>query len=319
MPARVLLCGPSQVGKSHLAHHLCVEEGFWYLNLDPASQRVSPLACVGLFAPGYVPQGFRFLGSLRITGDPLGACLALCWAMREVGSAPFVCEITVHQLSAIEVNLLRRLVSLLNPTEIRAVEFPQAEEALRPLGGCRVIHLSRHPESTARSPDAQAKWRKAVWKTYFEDAERVTLPMSRVRWSGLRLGSGVPLKGEELRVMQDLGIAKPLYAERIGQTLYLVCEADPPGAAVAAVMDHFGCGDAHIVHPDAFQGLLACQEDAAGRHSALVRIVEMKFADRGVVLDVPYALPGEEVRLQVGRLRIAEDGTELGELRPWQV
>ncbi len=319
MPDRVLLCGPPQVGKSHLAHHLCAEKGFWFLNLDPASQRVSPLACAGLFAPGFVPHGFRFIGSLRITGDSLSSCLALCWALQEVGSAPFVCEVSVHHLSVIEVNVLRRLVCLLSPTEIWSIEFPNAEEVLQPLDACRLIHQPRDPESVPRSEKAQAKWRKAVWKTYFENAERVTLPMSRLRWMGLRLGSGVPLLGENLRVMQDLGVPNPFYAERVGVTLYLVCEGTPPGAAVAAVMDHFGCKEAHLVGPDAFRGLLACQVDSAGRHTLLVRLVEMMFKDQAVQLDVPSPVCGDVIRLQVGRLRIAEDGTELGELRPWQV
>lgn len=340
MPERVLLCGPPQVGKSHLARPLCAEQGYWYLNLDPASQQVSPLACVGLFAPGFQPHGFRFIGSLRITGDPLAACFALFWAIKEVGSEPFVCEISTHQLGAVEVNLLRRLVSLMHPTEIRAIEFPNAERILLPPGSCQVSHVPRDPASVTRPQDAQAKWRKAVWKTYFEGAQKVTLPLSRLRLSGIRFGSGAPFDEEELRVIQELGIARVLYAERIGETLYLVCEGSPPGAVVAAILDQFGGADAHIINPEVFQGLLACVEDHRGWHTTLVRLIEIRFAEKGVTLSIPSAtfrrirslspsnegevgpptfLSEEVLRLQVGRLRLAEDGSELGEIRPWQV
>ncbi|MCL6624658.1 MAG: hypothetical protein K6T17_08610, partial [Fimbriimonadales bacterium] len=65
--------------------------------------------------------------------------------------------------------------------------------------------------------------------------------------------------------------------------------------------------------------LLACQVDSAGRHTVLVRLAEMAFMDQAVQLDAPPTVRGDVIRLQVGRLRIAEDGTELGELRPWQV
>ncbi|MCH8273957.1 MAG: hypothetical protein IH851_04135 [Armatimonadetes bacterium] len=319
MPPRLVIAGPSQVGKTRIAKRLCEQEGHWFLNLDPARQDDAPITCAGLLGPGGERKGFRFLGSLRLVSDPIAAFAAVAWAHEEAAEEPLVCELPIDRPGAVHAHLLRNLVTFLRPQRMIVVGYAEAETALHPPDGCELEHRDPDEECEARTSPAVAAWRKATWKSYFARAEQHDLPLARVRISGARHGSGAPLDEGDMQVLRDLGLPSAQYAEVIHGLLHVVIPGNAPGAAVTAALDHFGCSDAHLVHPDTYRGLVCGLEDRLGRHFAVGRIIEAGF--RAGVLKVlsPAESPAPAARVHLGRLRLDDDGNEIGELRAWQV
>ena len=314
-----MISGPAQVGKSHLAGRFCEQEGYWFLNLDPARQGEAPLASVSLLSPGGKPFGFRFVGSQSITGDPIAVCAALIWALDAAGDAPLVCELPIERPSAIHVHLLRNFMSALKPDKLISIGYEEVVGTLQPPAGCEVE--LRHPaeEVDRMPPTAVTAWRKAAWRSYFETAEEHTLPLSSLLLMGGRHGAGLPLESEELSDLRSIGLASAHYAEVVHSVLHIVSPVEADSGVASSAADHFGCDSVHFAHPSAYIGLVCGLENRLGEHFALARITEMDFAASALKLVAPSEAPLPVARLHFGRLRLDEEGNKLRGLRAWQV
>lgn len=308
---RTLVVGPRGVGKTTYCESLCAEQSCTFLNLDPARQTTNPLGTVGLFGPGMVPEGFRFIGTLAPHRDPMSVLSALEHSM----SDDLVVELPISSVSAVAVSFLRAAVDTLLPEKIVSIGFSSIKELLQPQPSVEVTVLEPVSEAVALPVAAEASWRRALWKRSFEKCVKREVGLELV--CGARIGSGVRLSHEEMAQLRDTGLETAQYAEIIGEILYIVISGRAETEAVTAACHQFECAKAHLAHPKTFQGLVCGFESSSGTHTAIGRISTLW--EHCFVVEAQEFAFDSLWRLRLGRVRLGSDSEELGEIRSWQV
>lgn len=313
------MAGPSQVGKTRLGMKMCKEDGFYYLNLDPSRQDISPPDTVSLCAPGGMPLGFHFIGSLSLWKKPLAAVAALLWGIREATSSPLVVEITFEPTTSQQTDLYRALTAFLLPERLIGIGLEGVESILLPSGGCRVEVCPPLKDSERRPPSVLVAWRNACWKAYFANSKEMEISLRDVAFLGARFRSGIPLESMELNSLREMGFAKASYAEIIGNYLYVVSSERNSDAKIKNALRFFGCEEGILVHPSLFQGLVIGMEQASGWHVGIGRIQSMDF-EKGMMRVLSPIDPEAPIsKIHIGRVRLDSEFREWGELRAWQV
>lgn len=158
--------------------------------------------------------------------------------------------------------------------------------------------------------------RKAQWIKLADEATSHILPFDRITIEGTRLGSGSPVRSEEL---QKLAIPDLLYAETMGSSLLAVSKRDLDEHALAKLSDHFEAHRAVVSAPDSYWGLLCSFARETGEDFGIGFVERVDFPARTIQVR-NTAVEGAPVRiLRIGTLRLDSAGNELGEVKPWQV
>lgn len=157
--------------------------------------------------------------------------------------------------------------------------------------------------------------RKAHWLAVLEQCENHEFPLASVSVQGARLGSGEKLDVLELA---RCGV-EAQWAERSAGTLFAVVEENPKDEATNRALNVFDCKRVVYAEPSAYIGLLCAFSRQSGEDFGFGVIDHIDFP-AGMVYSRTTAVAPAPVRiLKLGGLRLGKAGSELGELRPWQV
>lgn len=317
MGRRTLIIGPSQTGKTALASERC-RQGAWFLNLDPARQSPNPPGCASLYGPGMAPMGFRFIGSLTPSQDPLAAMEALAWAADQAGDLDLVVEWPVQTPTSLHVHVSRAVANVLEPTSCIAIGIQEPQSLLQLKPGCEVQSLE--PDTAPlRSKAGLSVRQKAAWATAFEGSQTHEVSLEGISVMGARFGSGLPLEPTELAELRDLGFISAHYAEVAHNVLYVVTPGWPGDETVSLALRHFACATLVTCDPQDFAGIVCGLEDRMGTCFALGLLVRIDFDRGALILRSPAEAPLPVHRVRLGRTRLGEGFQPIGELRPWQV
>lgn len=158
--------------------------------------------------------------------------------------------------------------------------------------------------------------RKALWLKLVETCVPHEVDLRKTAIDGARLGSGHRLEPEQLARM---GLSSVLHAETCGGALLLIADVEPDDHAVARALDLLHCGRAHVVHPEAYRGLLCSFARLDGEDFGMGFVQEIDFSSGRAQVMCDAVPPAPVKILRLGSLRIDREGRELGEARPWQV
>lgn len=317
MGRRTLIIGPSQTGKTALASERC-REGAWFLNLDPARQSPNPPGCASLYGPGMTPMGFRFIGSLTPSQDPLAVMEALAWALDRSSDGDLVVEWPVQNPTSLHVHVSRVVTDVLRPGLCVAIGVQDPHGLLQLKPDCKVE--SREPETAPlRSKAGLSVRQKAAWATAFSEAHTHEVSLETVGIMGARLGSGVRLEPSELAELRDLGFLSAHYGEVAHNVLYVVTPGWPGEETISQALRHFGCATLVACDPQDFAGIVCGLEDRNGTCFAVGLLVRVDFERSTLILRSPAEAPLPVHRVRFGRTRLGEGYQPIGELKPWQV
>lgn len=314
---RVLVVGPRAVGKTKYCESMCLNEGYAFLNLDPARQTTAPLCCASLFAKNLEPAGFRFIGTLSPWHEPLASNGALGFALELFREENLVVEIPLAGLGPVATHAMRSFCERLQPDRIVSIGFDFIEQLLQPVGTVSIEQIAPNPDALQLDPATEQRWRKARWKSVFEGCMARDVAVRGIRIAGARIGSGLPLDAAEISAVRSLGLESAKYGEVNAKSLLLVLSGRAEANAIADACRVFGCEDAHLIHPKTFEGLVCGIENSVGSHVAVARL--HSFDGDCFRIEAPPGMLDSLWRLRVGRVRLDESENEFGTLRAWQV
>lgn len=303
---RTLLIGNGQTSwREWLRQH---RSGRDLLCLDPADPANGIPARFTLLKSGK-PVAARFYGSL----DPARAPHVIVAALATL--------LPMSSENALVQTFAYRPTPLLHQTLLLIAQYLQPESILVACGtaidqGGFPVGPEEVETERAFPTMVQAAQRKAQWIRMLETCTEQDVDLAAVTVEGARLGAGTPLLPEAMR---KAGLDWALYAEKAGNTLFAVTEEDPEEWRVSRTIDSLGAARAHLVHPDAYRGLLCSLARADGEDFGTGIVQTVDWESRTLRI-LATAVPPAPVRLlRLGTLRLSPDGTEHGELRPWQV
>lgn len=270
--------------------------------LDPNDSEQSPPGRITL-RRGEKVLAWRFIGGL----DPLRAPHLILAGLSELLSQ--AAEDAIVQLPPFHPSPLMRQVCLAAAEMCRPGEIFAAKGLAMDLSGLPVGSV--HVELERSFPDlVRNAQRKAQWLKMFESCERHEVMLDEVTLEGARLGSGRRLDGESPEV---------LHMEACGQTLLIVTEGQLEDRTLGTLLNHSHGSRAHVVAPNAYEGLLCSFARQSGEDFGIGMIERVDFTARVAhVLNTAVA-PAPVRLLRIGGLVIGTDGNERGEIRPWQV
>ncbi len=267
-----------------------------HICLDPSEPLQSPPGRICLSRSSKV-IAWRFFGGIDELRAPHVLVAGLSKLLAMVAD-DLVVEAPVYRPTSQSRQLLHLIVEAVQPDEI----LGPAENF--PVEFC-AIEL---PE--AFSEHVAIAQRKAQWLKMLEECESHELMLGELKWDGIRLGSGRQMASETLDV---------LYMEAFGSILLVVAEGQPEDREIAKLLNHSHCSRAHIVAPDAYNGLLCSFARGNGEDFGIGVIDSIDFSSGIVRVKNSAVGPVPVPTLRVGRLRLDADGNELGEIQPWQV
>lgn len=311
---RVLVIGAAGSGHREAASEIAGSLGAWLLNLDPADQDPLPPCTVTLRTPDGALDQTHFVGSLSLIHDPLASQHAVWSALERVGDAPLVAALPIQSVTPVSVHTLRMIVRSLRPTRCIRVGEIAVEHMLG------VAEIEDHPAVHDRlGPRASRPKRKAWWTEYLARCSEHEVPLNAVRVQGGRLGAGIRLSPGDVAEIRRIGVQGAAYAEVCGSTLFILT-TEPQGSDHALeAADAFGCQTAHLTAATTYRGLIVAAENAAGKVFAVGRNREFDPSRLTFYVSAPIEPPMPIETLLLGRLRIDENGDEIGVLKPWQV
>jgi polynucleotide 5'-kinase involved in rRNA processing len=311
---RVLVVGAAGSGHREAASQLADSLGAWLLNLDPADQDPLPPCTITLRAPDGALDQTHFVGSLSLIHDPLASQHAVWSAIERAGNAPLVAALPIQAVTPVGVHALRMITRALRPARCIRVGDMAVEHILG------VTEVEEHSATQDRlGPRADRPKRKAWWTEYLARCSDHEVPLNTVRVRGGRLGAGIRLSPADVAEIRRIGVEGAVYAEVCGNTLFILTnEAQGSDYALEAA-DAFGCQTAHLAAASSYRGLVVAAENAAGKVFAVGRNREFDPFRLTFHVLAPIEPPMPIETLLLGRLRIGEDGDEIGVLKPWQV
>lgn len=279
-----------------------------FICLDPADPTQGPPGRITLSVDDKV-IAWRFYGSLDSQRAPHILLTAL-YKLAEQSPGPPIVQFPAY-----------RPFPLLRQTLLAACELFQPERVVIAKGteidrnGFTVGPEEEELERSFPSVVVNAQ-RKAQWIKLADEAVTHSLPFDQITFEGARLGSGTPVKHEEL---QRLAIPDLLYAETMGSSLLVVSKRDLDEYALGKLSDHFEAHRAIVSTPDSYWGLLCSFARETGEDFGIGFVERVDFAARTIQVR-NTAVEGAPVRiLRIGTLRLDSAGNELGEVKPWQV
>lgn len=264
------------------------------LCLDPSEPILGPPGRLVL-SVGEKPVWSRFYGSLTAQRSPHLFLVAAYEAIRLFPN-DLIVQCFGYRRSPLMRHILTELVSITRPDEIVIAENTDVE-----IVGERV-------ECEATLPSVRAATRKAHWMKLLGESQEHEVDLRRVSVQGGRLGSGVPVQ-----------VDFAAYAERCGSGLFVVAEEEPKDSDLTLALDANLCSRATIAAPNQFENLYVSFARANGEDFGLGFIQRIDWSARVATVMGNAVLPAPVKILRLGSLRVAPEGIELGELRPWQV
>lgn len=302
MPLTLLVGGPSGSFRDLRREHA---EAPW-LCLDPSDPDTGLLGRVALQRPG--GWTWRFYGSLNALRSPHLLLGALTELMPLLGRDGFV-RMFPWRRTPLARELALVVDRIVKPDRIVCTDPDALQER-----GWSTGPQAAEPQKPFPEVVVQAQ-RRAHWHAMLSRSTVCELSLKETLLMGARIGSGKRLDPASV---SESGL-RALWAERTGNTLYIVCESPPREDATARAAAAFGCDRVEVATAERFRGLLCGLTRLNGDDFALGILDGIDFREGIIRLRTDAVPPVSAPILKLGGLRLDAKGAELGELRPWQV
>lgn len=276
--------------------------------LDPGLAEFGPAGRVCLVRSQRAVD-WRFVGSTDLRRDPV-AVLSAAFGWRGDQKRPAVALCFPFHPSPMVRHLCLELAQTIRPDEMFVTQGSGLEKLGWPVGP-HEADLGRTAPPLVR--DAQ---RRARWIGLLDECQPHEVLLTQVSVQGTRLGSGTELTKA---TRQRCGLDWALYAEVCGKTLFAITGTSPSASEVNRAADLCSCSKAVLASPESYRGLLCAFARQEGHDFGMGVVEEIDFEFR-VARVRNTAVPPAPVRiLKLGSLRIAENGKEITEARPWSI
>lgn len=305
MPGQLLIGSPNVSWRDWLRQN---RNGRDLLIADPADTTLSWPGRVSLWR-GDKLVAWRFYGSLSPLRAPhviLGAAIKLAG----LSEGPPIVQCFPYRPGPLLRQTLLTLAEVLRPDQILLSSDAGIDLADWPVGPEEIELEKGFP------PMVETVHRRAQWIKLLEDCAPHDVSLRNVAIEGSRLGAGTPLSSAE---RQRIGLRQALHAELCGTTLLVISEEPVDDAHISAALDASHASKIHLLHPDRYQDLLCSFARSGGEDFGMGVIRSIDFDSGRALIDCTAVPPTPVQVLRMGGLRLGADGTELGEVRPWEV
>jgi polynucleotide 5'-hydroxyl-kinase GRC3/NOL9 len=331
----VMVLGAPDTGKSTLCRYLVYKtfaggRPAALVDLDLGQSHLGPPGALGLelFPPrlpgddSLHPDGLYFIGQTSPLGSTLEVAVG-CRALADQAARRGVDRLVVNTSGLVHgpgaLRLKRAQVELLQPRLLLGLQRgEELELLLQGLGGNRidganprgwsVLRLPVSALATGKTPEERRHYREVRFRSYFQEARRLSLPWRTLVWEGLPWGRGEPLAPGELeQYTNNLGVGV-LYGEISGGRTALLTAEPPPGRP------HPGPGESlNWLTWSAMHYRLVGFLDGARRTLGLGLILPSPFHPEEMAFWTPLgqAAAGGTRFLKVGKMRVSLTGKEL--------
>ncbi|MES2463661.1 MAG: Clp1/GlmU family protein [Armatimonadota bacterium] len=183
------------------------------------------------------------------------------------------------------------------------------------------------PESVGRKSTTLRQTRRlARLSQALSKAREVTLPLSQVSTVGATLGTGDKIPPHLVQWAGNALHLPAVYAEKAEGTLTLFLRGPQAQGGLESgatpVAEHFGARTVRVLSLDAYSNTYLGLHDAAGRLLCVGRFLRLDPEREEIVLSAPLPSPTAAERFRLvsfGRVRIAEDGAFLSDIKPGEI
>jgi polynucleotide 5'-hydroxyl-kinase GRC3/NOL9 len=299
--ATVLVIGAQDVGKTTYCRFLASRLGeaghrVDLVDSDVGQKAIGPPTTVTLGEIGAIdlpsdlpPRGFYFVGATT----PVGRLLPMLVGVRRMldgAQAPFALVNTTGLIHGVGRVLKTHKIEALRPDVVVALEAADELRAiLRAHRNRNVLRVEPSERAAPKSVEAKRKAREASFSRYFRGAQEVTLPLADVAVQRSLLFTG----------------------EAVDDPRFLHAERTAEGVVAVAREGLEPRSDPRVLPAGFERDLLCGVADRRDEGLGLATIRRIDFARREISLLTP--VPAERIAvLQLGDLRVAPDGRELG-------
>ena len=274
-----------------------------FLCLDPADATHGQPGTLTLFrGDRHLYQ--RFYGSLDPSRAPHVLISALVEALNH-SDRDMLIQLFVYRVTPLLRQTMHLIFQLIQPDEIL---IPEALRDALPEANVLIGIDKSFPNLV------QIAQRKAQWLGLLERCEDHVVDLKECRLEGARLGSGTRLS---LNQREKLGLDKA-YAETIGNSLFIVSDEEFDERTVSRAMDFSHTNRVSLAAPELYQGALCAFSKTSSEDFGFGFVTHIDFEMMKAFVRCTAIPPVPVPILRIGSLRIDKQGTEHGELKPWQ-
>jgi polynucleotide 5'-hydroxyl-kinase GRC3/NOL9 len=325
-PLKLMLVGGVDSGKTTLLTFLVnslVESGLdvAVVDSDVGQKGILPPATISLaFPSGKVsavselePFAHYFIG----TTSPAQYVGEMAVGVKKLadlasGQADIVVVDTTGFVTGVGIDMKRLKAELLRPDFTIVLERSGEMESLKRILSpyTRVLTLSVSDRARPHSPEERRLIRAAKWREYFSGAGTVDVDLKEVVPTGTELFHGSPL-GVEAKELLESVFGWMVFAGWRGRH-YIVVKADS-----GKLPRHFNRSALHAVDFEKLSNLLVGFIDESGLCRGLGILKWLNFHEMRAQVLTPLGDEdlSESVEMRFGRIRVLENGEELGLLR----
>jgi polynucleotide 5'-hydroxyl-kinase GRC3/NOL9 len=271
-------------------------------------------------------RGLHFIGATSPSRRPLTAVAGakrMVECAQEAGAKTIVMDTSGFVYGGAARYLILSKLELIRP---KHVVLLQRQSELEPLATALVrnniwkLHYAAIPSVITRKPPTfRVQRRRARLNLYFQNARSHTLSLDSVSLIGSRLGSGHPLSPDHHRLAEEICRVPILAAEEVDGVLHLVSSHELNGLVISTLQEQFHIRNVFVIDPNSLTNLAVGLTDHEGKTYAMGIIEKVDFRARMLHILTPAHSVTSVKWVHMGLMRIAADGSELGEIKPWQV
>lgn len=338
-PTVAIVLGGVDSGKSTFCIYLvnqAVAKGLRtaIIDKDPGQSDVGPPTTVSL---GFIEKPVGALSEVKLADAYFVGATSPSWVMERVicGVSLLLSEAFKRGAELIVINtsgwiagkgareLKLNIAAITQPDVIIAIERRgELEHLLKPLKGLTKPEIIRIPCSKSirvRTREDRKMIREAAYGRFLKEAKVRSISIDEVGLSYSFLGSGFQPSKEALREIEEMVEAPLVYCEESEDSLLIIVGKDSntkPGVA-ELLKERFGKQEVRIL-PEGFErNLIVGLRSPEGKFLGIGIIREINYRKRFIQLITKV---DEEVRLiEVGQMKIGEDGKELGIIDKWSL
>lgn len=214
-------------------------------------------------------------------------------------------------------------IELVSPIHVVAIQKKREVEhilaAISAIERLTVHRLRVSPEVSIKSREFRTARRRTQFYDYFRGSDRHILRLDDVVCWNTFFTTGRPIGWQHYRVLERTLKAKVLHSEVVGDGMYIVVECRPDMAGIEALVKRYGSREFTIVCGTDFTNVLVGLADANASIIDLGIIEAIDFRQRHMSVITPAKTITPVRIVQFGSMRIRQDGTELGTIKPGEI
>jgi polynucleotide 5'-hydroxyl-kinase GRC3/NOL9 len=255
-------------------------------------------------------KGAYFVGSMSPSGHMLEFVVGMKWLVdRGLKFADMVVVNTPGWISGGSGRCLQIYTEeLVNPDLIVALQREKELEHL--LASFRPSKIRRLPVSTKvrpRNPRERADLRAMLLRKYFENAGTLTLDVRKVRFERTYIGTGEPLEPKQFG-------KNVIHAEKVPEGLILIVERSFTPKEIEMLESKFG--PIRIIRKGLERNVIVGLTNETNELVALGIVENFDWENNRIIVTTPIMDADSVKAIQVGSMKVAKSGKEIGTVRP---